>query len=568
MAWPSLSSPIGLVRRLASECVVAAYLLAATGPLPLVLAAGPLAPRPRRARPLQGRPRACEMSSPQLGRSDLQLGDDTAEFLADVIESSTERSIVAIDADGVIVLWNEGARRFYGYESSEIVGQSWTLLHSQEDVQADVPGEVMRCALRDGKWQGTMRRLRKDRSDFTARVVVTPRAGTSDEPGGFVVISSDITAEERHTQELARAESYTRSFLECAPDAMVIVNSTGEIRVTNVETERLFGYTRDELIGFRVEMLIPPRFHHAHPTHRAAFFVDPQTRPMGAGLELFGRRKDGAEFPVEISLSPMESDEGLLATASIRDVTKQKLVEHRLREANIQLEGANRAKDKFLANMSHELRTPLNAILGFTGTLLMKQPGPLNSEQERQLGVVRTNSRHLLSLINDLLDLARIESGKMKLTIEEIDCEALLDDVAVALHPLAEERGIELTVEPPMTPTTVRCDRRAIRQILINLANNAIKFTDHGGVSLTLSRHEREASTILAVADTGRGIKAEDQRLLFEAFEQFGAKDATPYEGAGLGLHICQTLAAAVGASISFQSELGVGSTFSLELPD
>jgi protein-histidine pros-kinase len=503
------------------------------------------------------------MSKTEVVRRDLRLVEDEAEFLADVIESSTERSIVAIDADGVILLWNEGARRFYGYEPSEIVGKTWTLLYTREDLRDDVPAEVMRCALRDGKWQGTVRRLRKDQSEFTARVVVTPRAGTSEEPGGFVFISSDITAEERHAQDLARAESYARSLLECAPDAMVIVNTKGEIRVTNVETERLFGYTRDELIGRPVEMLIPPRFHP-----RTAFFADSQTGQMGVGSELFGQRKDGAEFPVEISLSPMEGEDGPLATASIRDVTKQKLVENRLREANIQLAGANRAKDKFLANMSHELRTPLNAILGFTGTLLMKLPGPLNAEQERQLSVVRTNSRHLLSLINDLLDLARIESGKMKLTIEDIDCEALLDDVAVALHPLAEERGIELRVEPPMAPTTVHCDRRAIRQILINLANNAIKFTDDGGVSLSLSRHEPEALTILAVADTGRGIKAEDQRLLFEAFEQFGAEDATPYEGAGLGLHICQTLAAALGGSISFQSELGVGSTFSIELPD
>jgi PAS domain S-box-containing protein len=147
------------------------------------------------------------MSKTEVVRRDLRLVEDEAEFLADVIESSTERSIVAIDADGVILLWNEGARRFYGYEPSEIVGKTWTLLYTREDLRDDVPAEVMRCALRDGKWQGTVRRLRKDQSEFTARVVVTPRAGTSEEPGGFVFISSDITAEERHAQDLARAES-------------------------------------------------------------------------------------------------------------------------------------------------------------------------------------------------------------------------------------------------------------------------------------------------------------------------------------------------------------------------
>jgi protein-histidine pros-kinase len=485
-----------------------------------------------------------------------------------VIEASTERSIVAIDADGVMVLWNEGARRFYGYERAEVLGRSWTLLYPPDDVQSGLPQKIMRRATGEGRWEGTVRRVRKDGSMFTARVVVTPRTGTNADPGGFLFISSDVTDEERLARELERAQSYTRSFLESAPDAMVVIDGAGEIRVTNAETERLFGYGRDELIGRPVEVLIPQRFHDGHPAHRQAFFAEPRTRPMGAGLALFGRRKDGAEFPVEISLSPLESDEGPLATAAIRDVTKQKLIEQRLREANIQLEGASRAKDRFLANMSHELRTPMNAILGFTGTLLLELPGPLNAEQERQLRVVQTNGRHLLSLINDLLDLATIESGKLKLAVEEIECDALLDEVAGALRPLAEERGIELAVRTSPTPAAVRCDRRALRQILINLANNAIKFTDTGQVTLACTHTPSSSSTTLSVIDSGRGIRTEDQGQLFDAFEQIIAEDARPYEGTGLGLHICQTLAAAVGASISFESEFGIGSTFRVELPD
>jgi protein-histidine pros-kinase len=209
----------------------------------------------------------------------------------------------------------------------------------------------------------------------------------------------------------------------------------------------------------------------------------------------------------------------------------------------------------------------LNAILGFTGTLLMGLPGPLNEVQTKQLRTVQTSGRHLLSLINDLLDLARIESGKLDLRPESIDCDELLNEVAVGLKPLAAEKGIGLEVCTP-DPSLVHTDRRSLRQILINLANNAIKFTDDGAVRLELSRQSDDAGTVtrFTVIDTGCGIKAEDQEQLFAAFQQIGSEGANPYEGTGLGLYISQTLATAIGAEIAFRSEFGTGSTFTLEL--
>jgi PAS domain S-box-containing protein len=488
-------------------------------------------------------------------------------FISSVLEASTEYSIIATDLQGVILLWNEGARRLYGYEPGEIIGRHKSLLHAEKDVLGGLPGLMMRAASKRGKWEGTVERVRKDGTGFTARVVMTLRRDAGGRPIGFLLMSSDISEELRLVAERTRLQ-YTWSVLESAPDAMVIVNQQGEIQLANAATETMFGYRREELVGRTVEMLVPERYRDCHPSHHAQFMAEHRTRPMAAGLELSGRRKDGVEFPVEIGLSPLETEHGRLATAAIRDVTERQRSESDLREANVRLETANRAKNRFLASMSHELRTPLNAILGFTGTILMGLPGPLNDEQTKQLRIVQTSGRHLLSLINDLLDVARIESGKVELNIEPIDCAELLEEVAVGLRPLAQEKGLEFTVVVPARRLELRNDRRALSQILINLANNAIKFTDHGRVRLELSQ-QREAEGLLTrftVTDTGPGIKPGDQERLFAAFEQVESSTLRPHEGTGLGLYISQTLASFVGAAITFDSVFGQGSAFTLEL--
>jgi signal transduction histidine kinase len=249
---------------------------------------------------------------------------------------------------------------------------------------------------------------------------------------------------------------------------------------------------------------------------------------------------------------------------------ERKRFEQTLQEKNVELENASLAKDRFLASMSHELRTPLNAVIGFTGTLLMKLPGPLTADQQQQLQIIQTSAKHLLSLINDLLDLAKIESGKVEINFEPVVCQSVVQEVATALRSLAQTKGLKFEVKLPKEDLVVLTDRRALTQVLINLTNNAIKFTETGRVRLELSQRQVDGRTLteIAVADSGIGIQPEDQTKLFQAFEQVSSSTTRRHEGTGLGLHLSQKLAKLLGGQIACDSKYGKGSIFTLVLTE
>jgi signal transduction histidine kinase len=278
----------------------------------------------------------------------------------------------------------------------------------------------------------------------------------------------------------------------------------------------------------------------------------------------------------------IEIGERLRAEAALRELNEslERKVSDRTEElqtALVAARAADRTKSAFLATMSHELRTPLNSIIGFTGIILQGLAGPLNPEQARQLGMVRSSARHLLELINDVLDISRIEAGELELHGEAVDLLALVEKAAATIRPMAEAKNLTLTVAVPPTLPPVVSDGRRVHQILLNLLNNAVKFTDQGGVAVTVEPATMSGPAELSgttqpavrirVTDTGIGIRPEDLATLFQPFHQIDSGLTRLHEGTGLGLAICRRLAGLLGGVVGAESALGVGSTFTVTLP-
>jgi PAS domain S-box-containing protein len=382
-------------------------------------------------------------------------------------------------------------------------------------------------------------------------------------------------AEPEQARNEAQSERRFRELLETAPDAIIEVNRDGRIVLFNRATESLFGYGREELLGNPIELLIPADLG-AHVQDRGNYWSHPQKWPMESGLPLRGQRKDGSQFPVEISLSPFKSDDGFRVTAIIRDITERKLAEDRLRafqvqytrdleERNREIERADRIKSEFLGSMSHELRTPLHTVIGFSELLAEELQGPLNEKQKRFVNHIHNDSLHLLDLINDILDLSKIEADRLELHPQVFDLLSAVNEVVASIRPQGEAKSIVITCEVP-SAVSFYADRVCVKQILYNLLSNAVKFTAEGG-EIRVEARALENSMEISVVDTGVGIPKEEHRSVFERFYQVGATTKGVREGTGLGLAITKRLIEQHGGDIGVESEPGKGSRFTFTLP-
>jgi len=358
-----------------------------------------------------------------------------------------------------------------------------------------------------------------------------------------------------------------QSFLESVPDAIVLIDEKGSIKYVNFQTEVLFGYDKLELIGKKIELLMPTRFKNSHQKLRKNYMLNPKIRKMGNGMELFARHKNLSEFPVEISLSNLETEEGLLICASIRDVSSQKSIEKALKEAIIKSENAVKSKQQFLSNMSHEIRTPMNAIIGFTKVILNTE---LTSKQREYLTAIKMSGDTLIVLINDILDLAKVDSGKLIFEKTPFKLAASIKTMLHLFEAKFLEKNLELIVNyDSRIPEVIMGDAVRLHQIIINLVSNAIKFTSEGSITIGVQKLSKTDDIIIiefSVADTGIGIGKNNIDKIFENFQQAHSQTSRIYGGTGLGLAIVKQLVEAQGGSISVKSVENQGSVFSFIL--
>ena len=510
----------------------------------------------------------------------LRDSETKARLLADNIAEL----VALIGLDGRLSYASPSFKRTLGWEPDELVGLRQAELFHPEDITeaaADLGGLPA-----DGQLVREYRVRRRDGAYVWIEAVTQLLRDAEGQPNCYLVSARDI--EVRHDAEIAMRESEARfrTLFESSPNGIFLSDpETHEIVDCNRIACEMNGYSREELVGRSIILLHPEeiaRTMEGGVEGRRSFVRELGVKGV-VTVESQHRRKDGSLFPLETSMCLLTLGGRVLVMGIDRDITERKRAEAELRlhrdhleelvaartaelaVAKDRAEAADRVKSAFLAAMSHELRTPLNSIIGFTGILLRGLAGPLNDEQRKQLGMVGNSATHLLELINDVLDLSKIEAGQLKVEEEEFDLGTSITRVLMAISPLAERK--QLTVTRTVGPEVgmITSDRRRVEQVLLNLLSNAVKFTTEGGISVDCAA--RGDRIVVSVRDTGIGIKPSDLDRLFRPFQQLDSGLARVYEGTGLGLSICKRILEVLGGEIRVESELGRGSTFSFSLP-
>jgi PAS domain S-box-containing protein len=481
----------------------------------------------------------------------LQSDVDEDQLYAAVVQSVSD-AIITKTLDGRITGWNRAAERLFGFSAAEAIGQSIGII-----VPPECRDEIERLLERSAKGEyvdhyETIRRT-KDGRILDVSLSVSPIRARSGESIGAAKIVRDITAQKFVERKFELA-------VEACPSGILMIDASGIMQLVNAELERQFGYDRSELIGKSVDMLLPVRLHQAHALHRTKFNEVPSVRAMGAGRDLYGRRKDGSEFSVEIGLNPIKATDGAMILATVIDITSRKQAENAVEAQNAQLRRSNAELEQFAYVASHDLQEPLRMVANFTELLQDRYKDQLDERAHKYIGYAVEGAKRMQSLVRDLLAYSRVTS--VEKVLKPVESGAVVAAVIERLSAAIKESGAHISARG--LPVVVS-DELELGQVFQNLIGNAVKFRSDRAPRIGIAAERDDGMWKFSVADNGIGIDAKFAERIFQMFQRLHERGK--YEGSGIGLAIAKKIIERHGGRIWFVSSLNQGTTFHFTLP-
>jgi PAS domain S-box-containing protein len=482
----------------------------------------------------------------------LRESEERYRLLLDGIQNY---AIFMMDPRGQILSWNAGAERIKGYSADQIIGHNFSCFFPPRDIERGRPAEILRMTAAGGRYEEQGMRVRKDGSQFLANVMFMALRDADGNLRGFSEFSHDLS-------ESKESEARYRGLLEAAPDAMVVVNVAGEIVLLNVRAEKEFGYSRDELIGQKVKNIIPEGFAERIIADGTRSAPEAVAQQIGTGIELIGRRRDGSEFPIELMLSPLQSAEGILVTAAIRDISVRKKSDEHLARTVAELKRSNDELQQFAYVSSHDLQEPLRMVSSYTQLLAKRYKGRLDSDADEFIGFAVDGCNRMQGLIQDLLAYSR--AGTNGKALCDVSGEDALQKALANLRITIEQSAAVVTHD---SLPSVTADATQLTQVFQNLVGNAIKYHGVEAPRVHVSAMKQAGNEwIFSVRDNGLGIDPQYFERIFILFQRLHGRDE--FEGTGIGLAICKKMLERLGGRIWVESQPEKGSTFYFALPE